>query len=299
MKKVLIYILCSFVVTIVTAQQTPLYSLYKFNDFIVNPAIAGSNDYFLAQVNNRYQFVGIENAPVTATLSLHGRLSSQPMGLGGIIYNDSQGAFSKFGVYGAYSYILEIDKRTDLAFGLNAGVIQYKVDMTKIKFLEEEPNLNESLYKYIRPDATFGVYLKSRDYFVGVSADQLFNNKIEMVDDSLILDNSAINRITSHVSAVAGFKYELSYGFRFEPSVVIRKAAKVPPQLELTGCISYNKTVWAGVSFRTSDAVAIILGYNYRKLLNFAYAYDITYSTLRKASNGSHEVMVGIKFNEK
>lgn len=90
-----------------------MYTLYTFNDFLINPAIAGTKNFYEAKVNNRYQFAGIENAPVTASLSLHGRYGNLPMGVGGIVYNDSQGAFSKFGVYGAYSYILPIDNRTD------------------------------------------------------------------------------------------------------------------------------------------------------------------------------------------
>jgi len=92
---------------------------------------------------------------------------------------------------------------------------------------------------------------------------------------------------------------KLSYGFVFEPSVVVRKTVRTPVQLELTGCLTYEKSVWAGVSVRTGDAIALLLGYNYRRLLTFGYAYDITYSTLRKASNGSHEVMIGVKFNER
>jgi len=298
MKKIILYsIFCLFSMTL-AAQQSPLYSLYMFNDFAINPAVAGSENCYKAQINNRYQFVGIENAPVTASLSLHGRLNESPMGIGGLIYNDSQGAFSKFGVYGAYSYIIEIDNRTDFSLGLNLGVIDYKIDLTKIKFLEEEPNLTESTYEFIRPDATFGAYLKSRDYFAGVSMDQLFNNKLEMVADSLVSDNSAINRITSHVSLVGGLKYKLSYGFDFEPTVLIRKAPKTPVQAEISGRLTYQKTAWAGVSVRSSDAVALLIGYNYRKLFTFAYAYDITYSALRKASNGSHEVIIGIKFKE-
>ncbi|HOS85266.1 MAG TPA: type IX secretion system membrane protein PorP/SprF [Bacteroidales bacterium] len=299
MKRILIYIL--FLVLSFTAwsQQTPMYTLYTFNDFLINPAIAGTKNYYEAKVNNRYQFAGIENAPVTATLSLHGRYGDLPMGIGGIVYNDSQGAFSKFGVYGAYSYILPIDNRTDFSLGLNVGLVEYKIDISRITFIEPEYGIDESLYKYLRPDATFGAYVVSRDYYAGLSVDQLFNNKIEVINDTLAVDNSTINRITSHATLIGGMKMKLSYGFVFEPSVVVRKTAKTPLQVELTGCVTYEKSVWAGVSVRSGDAVAVLLGYNYRRLLTFGYAYDITYSSLCKASNGSHEVMLGVKFNER
>lgn len=281
------------------SQQSPIYSLYAFNDFIINPAVAGTKNYYEAKLNNRYQFAGIKNAPVTASLSLHGRYKTLPMGVGGIVYNDTQGAFSKFGVYGAYSYILPIDNVTDLSLGLSVGVIDYKVDISRITFIETEYGIDESLYRFIKPDAAFGAYLKSKNYHAGISFDQLFNNKIEIMNDTVALNSSAINRVSSHISLIAGYKIKLSYGFTLEPSAVVRTALKSPVQVELSSIVTYEKSVWAGLSVRSGDAVVLLVGYDYRRLLSFGYAYDITYSALRKDSNGSHEIMLAVKFNER
>lgn len=269
--------------------------MYMFNEFAYNPAVAGMSKYAHAQVNNRYQFVGIENAPITATITLTGKITSHPMGWGGMIYNDSQGAFSKFGVYGAYAYQMRVSRHSKLSLGLNVGVIKYAVDMTKIKFLDEEESLTESLYKSIRPDATFGLYYDMRRYFIGVSADQLFNNRIELYDDSVVVDNT-MNRFKSHLNFMAGCRYALSKTVKFEGSVVARKVYAAPWQFEVTPRITYRETIWGGVSYRTQDAVVLFVGYTYREAFTFGYSYDITYSKLNIGSRGAHEVYLSFDF---
>ena len=280
------------------AQQTPLYSMYMFNEFAYNPPVPGKNDYYTAQVNNRYQFVGIKNAPVTATITLTGKHSTLPMGWGGMIYNDSQGAFSKFGVYGAYAYHLKLPKSSKLSFGLNVGVVKYDIDMTKIHFLDEETILTESMYTSIRPDATCGLYYNTRHYFVGASVDQLFNNKIDIYDDTLAIDNT-LNRFKSHLSVMGGARFDVTQQEKLETTDLARKVYAAPWQFEISGCVTYANTLWGGVSYRTEDAVAIFLGYTYRQLLSFGYSYDITYSALRQGSRGAHEAFLSVKFDKK
>lgn len=53
------------------AQQLPLYSQYMMNSFLLNPAIAGSVDYFPVILTARRQWVGINNGPSTQAISTH------------------------------------------------------------------------------------------------------------------------------------------------------------------------------------------------------------------------------------
>lgn len=267
------------------------------HDFANNPAIAGTDDFLKAQLNKRYQFLGIPDAPNTTSFSAHGDLEALSMGWGTIIYKDAHGPFEKFGAYGAYAYRIAIDPRTDLSFGTSIGLISYKIDGTSLVGIQPEPFLDLDKYSFIRPDATAGVYLKSKDYYAGISVDQLFNNKIELIQDTAI-GNTVINRLRSHYCIMGGYTYRLSYGFTFEPNLLVRKTAFAPLQAEISGRVVYDKTVWAGMSFRTGDAVTLLLGYYYDRKLYFAYAYDITYSRLRKDSYGSHEILLGIRFPE-
>jgi len=57
--------------------------------------------------------------------------------------------------------------------------------------------------------------------------------------------------------------------------------------------VKNNKEIaYGGLTYRTSDAVAIILGYNPMKNLTVGYSYDLTLNKLSSVSRGSHEIMV-------
>ena len=63
------------------SQQLPQYSQYLLNDYVLNPAIAGSKDYFEAKSNHRFQWVGITDAPRTFILSMNGPFKFKNMGV--------------------------------------------------------------------------------------------------------------------------------------------------------------------------------------------------------------------------
>ena len=38
---------------------------YMFNDFVINPAIAGTQNYYQIRTNHRFQWVGMADPPMT------------------------------------------------------------------------------------------------------------------------------------------------------------------------------------------------------------------------------------------
>ena len=57
------------------------------NDFIINPAIAGSKPFFPLRLNVREQWEGLGDfAPSTQSLSFHAPIGDGRVGLGGLIF---------------------------------------------------------------------------------------------------------------------------------------------------------------------------------------------------------------------
>src|SRR3954465_587885 len=56
------------------AQQRPYYTQYVLNSFILNPAVAGIENYTDVKISHRHQWIGIDGAPVTTYLTIHGPL---------------------------------------------------------------------------------------------------------------------------------------------------------------------------------------------------------------------------------
>ena len=91
MKKTLILFgICLLFASNNNAQQTALNSQYLYNDFAINPAVAGSKNYSPLSLSVRRQWLGIDEAPVTQNLMLHGFLG-QHTGGGIHMYNDASG----------------------------------------------------------------------------------------------------------------------------------------------------------------------------------------------------------------
>ncbi|MBI5219815.1 MAG: type IX secretion system membrane protein PorP/SprF [Bacteroidia bacterium] len=276
------------------AQQLPQYTQYIFNEYIINPAVAGRDDYFQAKANYRYQWAGIVDAPRTYILSLYGPHKTKDMGYGGYVFNDVTGPTSRTGINFSYSYILKLSDSLKLSLSLAAGFLQYKIDGTKINMLDiQDPSIQNRIYTALVPDATFGAYLYAPKYFFGLSAQQLLNNKLD-----LYTGDNGMNRVKNHFFAYGGYKYAINSDFDVEPSLLLKVMMPVPPQLDITVKGAYKKMVWLGASFRTSDAIGLMAGYNYQNQIYFGYSYDISTSSIKKYNSGTHEFMITARFNK-
>ena len=70
--------------TLLQAQQLPQLTQYMHNDYIFNQAVAGSRPALELRSGHRYQWVGVQDAPRTFTLSGHSLVGRQ-MGVGGYL----------------------------------------------------------------------------------------------------------------------------------------------------------------------------------------------------------------------
>jgi type IX secretion system PorP/SprF family membrane protein len=276
------------------AQQSPHFSQYMFNDFVINPAVAGTNDYFQIRTNHRIQWMGFLDPPITNTLSFYGPSSNMPMGFGAYFYNDVTGPTSRTGLTGSYAYNIEIVKGLRLSGGLSLGLMQYKLDGTQLNpkdatDLSIQPVVNSTYM----PDGAVGFYLYSKDYYAGFAASQLFNNNLKIYDVK-----SGLNRLKSNFTLTGGYKYHINRDISVEPSFLVNVTSPKVFQFDLSGRAIYKKKVWAGLSFRLKDAVSVLVGYNYQDRLSFGYAYDMGVNSMRQFNTGSHELMIGYRFND-
>jgi type IX secretion system PorP/SprF family membrane protein len=295
MKKIitLIFFLISIVGVKLYSQQNPLYTQFMFNPYVINPALAGTHNYYQIRSNHRFQWTGIKDAPITNTLSIYGPLEKQPMGIGGYIFSDVIGPESKTGIYGTYAYNYPINDRIKVSMGLTAGFLQYKIDGTKINFYETEPIYSGGIESKFIPDANVGVYVYSSMFHVGFAANQLINNKLNFGTDP-----TGLSKLKSHFYLTGGYTYYINRDWMVEPTLILKQVFPTPPQLDFASRIIYQKMAWLGVSFRTSDAVSVLLGYAYEDKLYIGYSYDIGINDIRGYNSGSHEVMIGFKFND-
>ncbi|MBW6483052.1 MAG: type IX secretion system membrane protein PorP/SprF [Vicingaceae bacterium] len=275
------------------AQQLPHFSQYYLNDFLINPAVAGANNYFEGKSSHRYQWEGITDAPRTYTLSVNGPTKNEKMGLGGYLFTDIVGPTRRTGFNLAYSYHVKLNDKLKLAFGLSAGLLQFTIDGSKITLRDEgDAIITNGVQSVLIPDAGFGTYLYHKKFYFGFSAPQLLNSKVEFFDDG----KNPNGKLPAHFFVTGGYKYDLSDDFMLEPSFFVKYISPAPVMYDASLRIMYQQKVWLAGTYRHDDAIALSVGYLINNSFSIAYAYDFTTSNIKNHISGSHELMIGARF---
>lgn len=282
--------LCGF------AQQLPQYSQYMLNEMAINPAVSGKDDFAEVRSNNRQQWVGLTDAPRTYMLTLQGPIKDKNMGLGMNIYTDIVGPTRRTGIAFSYGYHLKLKKELNLSFGVSAGLQQWGIDGSKIKLREEGDQQLLSTYQTTPlPDFGAGIYFHKKDrFYVGFSLPQLYQAPIALFPGA-----EKNSRLASQYNLNGAYLYDVDDNFQVEPSFLLKYEKPAPAKVDIGARVIYKKEMWAGLVYRHKDAVSMLLGYMYKDYLIVGYSYDFTTTKVRNYSNGSHEIMLGLRFSRK
>jgi type IX secretion system PorP/SprF family membrane protein len=281
-----------------SAQQIPISTIYIENPFAFNPAVAGTDKGFKLRMDNRLQWLGFGDAPVTNQLSAYGPHKRRNIGYGGNISYDKTGPVSTLKMNGAFATNFAINFDIRVSFGINLGLLQYRVDGTQLEFYDNYEDLYapHTIMSSFQPDAGAGVYVYHYDWYVGLSAQQLFNNNLKFNGE-----NSKRNRLKTHFYGLAGYKFTMDRHWVIEPSVLARKVVSLPFQMDICGRVIYKQQFWGGLSarntFESFDDLSIILGYIHERKIHISLAYDFTFARIRSYTAGTIELVLGYNFD--
>ncbi len=305
------------------AQQKPHYTQYILNQYIINPALTGIENYTDIKVSHRRQWTGLDGAPVTSYFTVHAPIGKQDYrttatsfavpgenprgnaywqnytaaeahhGVGFQLVSDVAGAMSNLSAKVTYAYHLGLGARTNLSGGFGAGINRIALDASKLNFANASVDpvvytsdrINRSNF-----DLVGGLYFYSADYFLGLSAQQIVPSKIDFSDNTLAVQNGTT---VPHVFVSSGYRFLLSEDVNVIPSVMIKYIQPLPLQVETNVKFQFRDLLWAGGSYRHRDAVAGMVGVNLSNFINVGYSYDHPISAINHFSKGSHELLLG------
>ena len=272
------------------SQQDPMYTQYMFNTQTINPAYAGSWGSFGFLVLNRWQWIGIENAPVTNTLSFQAPTRSLKFGYGLNLVHDKVGLENRLSLFGDYSYVIDFNSATSLRMGLKAGFTNYSHnlnDHTLYPGESPDPMFQGTIERRFLPNFGVGFLLDNDKYYVGISTPKLINNKIE----SNAVNNSSYAEFR-HFFLIAGYVFDLSESIKFKPTFLTKATIGAPVEVDLSANFLFKEKMWLGAMYRTGDAVGFIAQWVFDDRLRVGYAYDYSISQLRGLHFNTHEIMV-------
>ncbi len=295
MKKLYILFFLLVCATVTQAQQLPQLTQYYFNEYVINPAVAGRDNVFDVRTSQRHQWVGITDAPRTYTLSVHGPLFTDKMGVGAYAFTDIVGPTRRTGFQASYAYHLAFSETARLSFSASLGLLHYALDGSKLDLRDEgDPSLANTFESELHPDAKFAVYFYTPKFYAGLTIPNLIQNRLNLYEA-----NSIENRLVPHFMLMAGYRYDINDDWMVEPSLLFKYVNPAPLKMDLTVRVHYKNMIWAGLNYRTGEAFAPAIGYTHKDFLFFGYSYDILTNNLKNYSTGSHEVLVGIRLNKK
>jgi len=277
----------------VSAQQIPLTSQYMFNDYLLNPAVAGSTDYLSASLSARSQWTGLEGAPNTQFFSLHTKFGEK-MGVGTYVYNDETGPISERGIQLSYAYHLKVGDKSKLSFSL-AGMMFFH-DVNEAYFRAEEGDdqaLSSLKINAFSPDINFGMLYYTDKLKLGLSAPQLLQNNIYGTTGG---DN--LSDLARHYYFFGEYKFEVSDKLDVIPSTLVKYVQGAPFQFDFNTRALYVEKYWLGVSYRYNNAIVAMAGLNYKNF-SFGYAYDYALTDIKDYSSGGHEIFLSLKLFQK
>jgi type IX secretion system PorP/SprF family membrane protein len=295
MKKIVIMAASLFFGTGAFAQQDPMVSQYMFNGLFLNPAYAGSHDYWTSTLCYRNQWVRFDGAPETAIAAVDGPIPGKNMGLGLVLMHDQIGVTKQNTAMANYAYQLKLNENSKLAFGVNVGVSQYSAQLTSLTVWDQDNVFQNNLTSRILPRFGVGAYYFSKRHYVGASIPTLFAYQ---KDFNFNFDLSKSSFLRRHYLLTAGYVFDLKKDFKLKPSILLKYLKNAPLEADFNLSLVYRDMIWFGASYRTGDATVLLVEYQPNKHFRIGYAYDISFSQLRKYSNGSHEIMIGVDFGK-
>jgi type IX secretion system PorP/SprF family membrane protein len=278
------------------AQQDAMVSQYMFNGLYINPAYAGSHDYWTSSLTSRHQWVSFEGAPRTFIAGVDGPIAAKNMGLGFVFMNDQIGVSTQNALVANYAYQLKIKEGHILALGASAGGSQFSARLTDLTVWDEgdEVFMNNLTSKFI-PRFGFGMYYHSENAFAGFSIPTLLGYE---GGKDFNMDVSKATFLHRHYLLTGGYIFDIAENVKLKPSTLIKYVPSAPLQVDLNVGALFQETFWFGTSFRSGDAVVLMAEYQSNAFFRIGYAYDITFSEIRKYSHGSHEILIGIDFGK-
>ena len=297
MKKIYITIALVAIGFAAQAQQLPLYSQSYFNPMVYNPATAGVNEGTNAYLTHRRQWTGINNSPVTNSITVDGFFDDKNVGLGLMVFNDVQDINERLGIYTSYAYRLKLNEDMQLRFGLTLGFLDNRIDFTKAVVKDAaDPMLFSQMQRKSALDANIGVSFNWKDLRVGFSVPQLIGQHVELAN----YDSRSYYQLNRHFMGTATYKWVFneSQQLALEPMAMVRFMPHTPAQYDILAQCSWKDMLWAGVAYRSNYAIGINARVKLFGNLSAGYAYDIIISPFKTSAGISHEFMLGYKFGQ-
>lgn len=288
-------------------QQLPQYTSISINPYLVNPAVAGTEDFIHLQGGYRNQWTNFEDAPQTIYFSGHTALNQSnanfPLkahasrtSIGLNLIQDQTGPISQSKVAASFAYNFALSSNSwRLSIGANAGIqgFSYRPEGYTDHLLHQD---DLTIMTPISKDflsVAGGFWLYNDHLFLGGSSFQLFNTEYGGLGN--ISEFVPASALTRHYFYMAGAKASLGIDAYLVPSLLIKHTPGAPLSFDFNTKLVISDKYWLGGSYRKEDSLSAFGGLLINSRFEITYAFDLTLSKIRTVATGSNEIHLGYR----
>jgi len=279
-------------------QQTPTFTEYNYNPFIINSAYAGLTENTEFSMSNSGFFNQFDGSPRTFSLSGHGSLNRNKVGLGAGVIRDEIGVTTSTSFFASYSYKIFFDFESNrpywqlydagvLSFGITAGLQQYQDNLTQLGIVGD-PNFAQDINGTI-PTIGLGFLFNHASFYVGFSTPNILGDALAS-DDNINLNSP----------------YYGYFGYRFfnnrfqdlmiKPNVLLKYEDGVALQADINVAISFRNKFEIGTGYRTNNSINILAGIYLFDNVRAIYNYNL--ATNDSLLGNTHGLIISYQFGD-
>lgn len=291
MKKIIGFIFI-FIAFLSSGQQLTQYSQWSYNQFSINPALAGVKKCLEIRTAARAQWLGYKGAPISGMITVNAPLHKRQRryndffhGIGGKVQQDMFGPFRNLELDLAYALHFPLGKQGKqlLSFGVSLGVGQFGFDGSQATVIHPDPAVYQSTNQLLFPVLSFGGFYYSKNYYIGLSVDQLARNKWKGVGFA--------SRFRLHTKFSGGARFTFSNNNSLLPGLLLRIPPAGPISLDLNVMFDFKNKFTLGVGYRNTDAVIGFVKVNIGAF-TIGYSFDYITSSIRGGNYHTHEISI-------
>lgn len=313
MKRLFLLPLFMFIALSIRAQQLPLFTQYRENATLINPASMESD--FLASAQNmtfgvsiRSQWTGISGGPRTRVLRgsfVNSKSSGASFLVGGHIISDATGPTGVTGIYGRAGAVISSDPEySGIALALSGGLVQYKIDADEIVLHDQGDVLGTQSYSQLHPDVGVGVFAyqvvgDGNMLYGGISVPQILGLDLAFSDENGEFSVKRVQHFYGHVGLYKFLRDEENF---LEPSLWLKYTPNAPINADFNLRVKLPGSIWIGSGVSTAKNFHLDLGFDlgdnvgFDNLIKLGYGYDYSFSPFGPFVGSTHELNLSISF---
>jgi type IX secretion system PorP/SprF family membrane protein len=210
------------------------------------------------------------------------------------VFHETFGAIKRVGVGVQYGFHYALTKRTRLAAGVGVTYDSRSLDFNKITVADN----NDPYYNQLAStgantttlNGRVGVLLYSQAFYIGFSYLTAWNSVLQSADVS---EEKPVYQGT----AQAGVTLRVTPDFVLRPSVLALLPVDGDIQLDYNLKAYIQDKLWIGASYRATESLVAMGGFQINDALGVSYAYETSLNGFKQFSDGSHELVLGIRLN--